>query len=92
MAKYLPARPFAQPIDIGRFQNLHRRWVKRKPQHGIASRAFSVSPFTRAHIVEPRSVLSVPVPETYTKLMAGSSRNSALEFAASIEGRCFVSK
>ena len=31
---------------------------------GIRSRAFSVWPFTRAHIMRPRSVLSVPAPET----------------------------
>jgi len=33
--------------------------------------AFSVAPFTRAHIVRPRSVLSVPAPETKMKVIFG---------------------
>src|SRR5512133_2162425 len=32
---------------------------------GSRSSAFSVFPFTRAHMVRPCSVLSVPAPETY---------------------------
>ena len=31
---------------------------------GMRRSAFSVAPFTRAHIMRPRSVLSVPAPET----------------------------
>ncbi len=31
---------------------------------GSASSAFSVRPFTRAHMLRPRSVESVPAPET----------------------------
>ena len=31
---------------------------------GMRSRAFSVAPLTRAHIMRPRSVLSVLAPET----------------------------
>jgi hypothetical protein len=32
--------------------------------NGNESNVFSVRPFTRAHIVRPRSLLSVPAPET----------------------------
>ena len=32
--------------------------------NGIESKAFSVRPFTRAHIARPRSLLSVPCPDT----------------------------
>jgi hypothetical protein len=32
--------------------------------NGICSSGFSVLPFVRAHIMRPRSVLSVPEPDT----------------------------
>lgn len=42
--------------------------------NGSRMRAFSVRPLTRPHIVRPFSVLSVPWPDTYTKVMAGLIR------------------
>jgi len=36
-----------------------------------ASSAFSVFPLTRAHMVLPRSVLSVPTPDTKQKVICG---------------------
>src|SRR6478735_8747805 len=44
------------------------------PRKGIASRAFSVSPFTLAHITRPCSVLSVPRPEMYSNTTEGDAR------------------
>jgi hypothetical protein len=43
------------------------------PLKGIRNSAFSVLPFTRAHIMSPRSVLSVPEPDTQMSVIAGLS-------------------
>jgi hypothetical protein len=40
--------------------------------------AFSVAPFTRAQMHLPRSELSVPAPDTYTKVMPGLTRAKTL--------------
>src|SRR5579871_2127636 len=46
-------------------------------RHGSASSAFSVAPFTRAHIVRPDSLLSVPAPDTYIRVRPGLRSTSA---------------
>jgi len=45
---------------------------------GRASSAFSVRPFTRAHITRPRSLESVPAPDTLDERHAGIARYEGL--------------
>jgi hypothetical protein len=47
------------------------------PLNGIARMAFSASPLTRAHIVRLLPVLSEPVPDTNTNVIAGFAFTSA---------------
>src|SRR5471030_1283461 len=43
--------------------------------NGMRSSAFSARPLTRAHMLRPRSVVSVPAPVTYEKVMPGLRRD-----------------
>src|SRR5262245_54272613 len=51
---------------------------------GALSTAFSAMPFTRAHMLGPRSELSDPAPDTKTKVMSGLTFASVLVAATVI--------
>src|SRR5579871_4694123 len=61
--RFFDRAPWSGRMTPGR--NMYAPW------NGRASRAFSVRPFTRAHMERPCSVLSVPAPETYVKVRPG---------------------
>lgn len=57
--------------DVAPWRGAMKPGRKAYPLGKVSSTAFSVRPFTRAHMRRPRSVESVPAPDTYTKTMSG---------------------
>jgi hypothetical protein len=49
--------------------------------NGSFIKSFSVFPLTRAHIIRPFSVLSVPAPLTYTNDICGSGFRALAKFS-----------